>query len=153
MRVIVAVAIGLLAIGRSQAAPAKASADDEVSIRDLVAKYLDAREHRDAQAIGALFTEDADQLISSGEWRKGREEIVRGTLASSERTGGTRTIAIQTIRFPREDVAIADGKYELSGAQGSRSMWTSFLVTRDAGQWKIAAIRNMLPASPPPAAK
>ena len=50
--------------------------------------------------VGALFTSDADQLVSSGEWRRGRDELVKGTLASSQRTGGNRTITLETIRFP-----------------------------------------------------
>lgn len=127
-------------------------AADEPAIRDVVKKYVDARERGDANAIAALFTEDADQLTSSGEWRKGRDEIVRGTLASSQRTGGTRTIALEAVRFPAADVALADGRYEIAGLEGgaSRRMWTSFLLIRSAGAWRIAAIRNMLPAAPAP---
>jgi uncharacterized protein (TIGR02246 family) len=120
---------------------------DETAVKDVVTKYLAAREHRDPQAVGALFTEDADQLVSSGEWRKGRAEIVKGTLASSERTGGTRTITVESVRFPKPDVAIADGRYELTGQDGTRRMWTSFVMVKEGGSWQIAAIRNMLPAA------
>jgi uncharacterized protein (TIGR02246 family) len=131
-----------------QAPPAAGPATEEAAVRQVVARYVSAREARDADAIRAVFTEDADQLTSSGEWRKGREAIVRGTLASSERTGGTRTIAIETVRFPAEGVALADGRYEIAGGQeGVRRMWTSFLLTRGADGWRIAAIRNMLPAA------
>lgn len=125
------------------------TAKDESQIRDVVKKYLDAREHPDPAALGALFTDDADQLTSSGEWRKGRDAVVRGTLASSQQTSGTRTITIETIRFPARGVAIADGRYEIAGGpDGARKMWTSFLLARAAGGWRIAAIRNMLPAPP-----
>jgi uncharacterized protein (TIGR02246 family) len=122
---------------------------NDAAIRAIVAEYLHARERRDADGIRALFTDDADQLTSSGDWRKGRDEIVRGTLASSQQTGGQRTITIETIRFPQPDTAIADGRYELAGVdEGTRKMWTSFVFVRSAGQWRIAAIRNMLPAPP-----
>ena len=124
-------------------------AKDEAAIRDVVKEYVAARERRDAAAIGALFTSDADQLVSSGEWRRGRDELVKGTLASSQRTGGNRTIALETIRFPARDVAIADGRYEITGGTGGdRRMWSTFVMTRAAGGWRIAAIRNMLPAPP-----
>ena len=130
-----------------QPAQHDAKAREESAVRDVVAKYVAARERRDADAIRALFTEDADQLTSSGEWRRGRDAIVRGALASSERTGGTRTIAIESVRFPAPGVAVADGRYEIAGGQdGVRRMWTSFLMTRSAERWRIAAIRNMLPA-------
>ena len=61
---------------------------DEAAIKDVVARYVDARDHKDAKATEALFTADADQLVSSGEWRKGRDAVVRGTMASSESQRG-----------------------------------------------------------------
>jgi uncharacterized protein (TIGR02246 family) len=148
MRIALLLIVTLVAAAQTPGSPAGAKGDD-AAIREVVAHYLAAREQRDPKAVGALFVEDADQLTSSGEWRKGREEIVRGTLASSDRTGGTRTITIETVRFPKPDVAIADGRYELSGGQdGTRRMWTSFVLIRDGSTWRIAAIRNMLPAAP-----
>ena len=132
-----------------QAAPTPpAPSDQSADVRAVVEHYLGAREKRDDKALADLFTADADQLTSSGEWRKGRDEIVRGTLASSDRTGGTRTIVIQTVRFPTADTAVADGRYELNSAQERRVMWTSFVMVRQ-DRWRISAIRNMLPATPP----
>ena len=100
------------------------------------------------QALEHLFTADADQLVSSGEWRKGREAVVKGTIAASQREAGKRTITIESIRFLSKAVAIADGRYELMDAAGNptRKMWTSIVLTRDHNRWQIAAIRNMLPA-------
>ena len=125
-------------------------AKDEAAIRDVVKEYVGARDRQDPAAVGALFTSDADQLVSSGEWRKGREALVKGTLASTARTGaGNRTITLETIRFPTRDVAIADGRYEITGgAGGDRRMWSTFVMVRDGSTWRIAAIRNMLPAPP-----
>ena len=125
-------------------------AADEVAIRQVVQKYVDARESRDAGAVGALFTSDADQLVSSGEWRRGRAEVVRGTMASSQNSGGKRTITVTAVRFLAAGVALADGRYEITGmANGaSRKMWASLVLTRGAEGWRIAAIRNMLPAAP-----
>src|SRR5690349_2283248 len=51
---------------------AATQASDEAAIREAVQKYLDARDQNSPAAVGALFTADADQLVSSGEWRKGR---------------------------------------------------------------------------------
>ena len=116
---------------------------DEQAVRDVVRKYVDGREARDPKAVEALFTEDADQLVSDGVWRKGREAIVKGTLESSQRSTGKRTIEVQTVRLLSKDVAIADGRY----SAGTRQMWTSILLTRKNGVWKIAGIRNMLPAA------
>ena len=138
-----ALALGWLASGGLSAA------DDEAAVRDVVGRYVDAREGRDEKAIAAVFTEDADQLVSSGEWRRGREAVVKGTLASSARTEGKRTITVETVRFLGSDVALADGRYEIAGGTGGdRKMWASITLKRTTAGWRIAAIRNMLPASP-----
>lgn len=117
--------------------------DDEAAVREVVKQYVDARDRSAAKDIEALFTADADQLTSSGEWRRGRDEIVRGTLASSKANPGTRTITIETVRFPAPGVAVADGRYQI----GTRNMWTSFVMVRVQNTWRISAIRNMLPAA------
>ena len=126
---------------------------DDGAVRAVVQKYLDTREHQDAKSLEALFTEDVDQLVSSGEWRKGRAAVVRGTLENSASAGGKRTITIESVRFPSAGVAIADGRYELTNMKGgeSRKMWSTFFFVKSGGVWRISAIRNMLPAAPVPA--
>jgi uncharacterized protein (TIGR02246 family) len=139
----VALALGWLAPGGLSAA------DDEAAVREIVRRYVDAREARDEKAVAALFTEDADQLVSSGEWRRGRAAVVKGTQASSARNEGKRTITVETVRFLAPDVALADGRYEIAGGTaGDRKMWASITLKRTTAGWRIAAIRNMLPASP-----
>jgi uncharacterized protein (TIGR02246 family) len=126
---------------------------EDAAIRELVGKYVDARERIDPKAVEELFTADADQLVSSGEWRRGRDAVVRGTMASSNSTGGKRTITVETVRMITPDVAIADGRYELTGLAGgaTRRMWTTLVLKRTEKGWRITAIRNMLPAAPAPA--
>ncbi len=145
--------LSILAAAPAFSQTGASSASDDTQVRDLVARYVAAREHTDPRAVEALFTPDADQLVSSGEWRKGRDAVVRGTVQSSQSTGGTRTITVESVRFLGHDAAIADGRYEISGLAGgqTRRMWTSIVVTRTANGWRIAAIRNMLPAPPAPA--
>jgi uncharacterized protein (TIGR02246 family) len=126
-------------------AQSPAPAGDEAAVRDVVRRYVNARELKDPAAIEALFTADADQRTTSGEWRRGRAQIVPGTLESSKRNPGTRNITIQAVRFLAPDVAIADGPYEIAGAAGTRRMWATLVLKREAGGWRIAAIRNMVP--------
>jgi uncharacterized protein (TIGR02246 family) len=137
-------------IAAASVLPAQQPAKDEAAVKAVVARYVEAREKRDAAGIEAVFTKDADQLVSSGEWRKGRDAVVKGTLASSEASGGHRTITVENVRFVASGVAIADGRYEITGtASGQdRRMWSTFVITRGSDGWRIAAIRNMLPAAP-----
>jgi uncharacterized protein (TIGR02246 family) len=135
------------------AIPLIAAPDErEAAIRQLVQQYLEARDRNDSGALRKLLVPDADQLVSSGEWRKGRDAVVSGTLASSRRTSGIRTITLETIRFITADTAVADGRYDLTGLSGSenRRMWSTFVVVRTPEGWRLAAIRNMLPAPPAP---
>jgi hypothetical protein len=48
------------------------------------------------------------------------------------------------------DVAVVDGRYNLAGLAGgqTRHMWTTLIVKRTPEGWRIAGIRNMLPAAP-----
>ena len=127
-------------------------APDDAPVREVIRKYVDAREKRDPALIAPLFTADADQMTTSGQWRRGRDNVVRGGLESSQANPGTRQITIETVRFPTPDVAIADGRYEIRAAQGGdpRRMWTTFVLTRGESAWRITAIRNMVPTRPAP---
>lgn len=127
--------------------PAPAAAD-EAAVRDVIARYMAARDARDPAAVEALFTSDADQLTTSGEWRRGRDQIRSGTADSSRRNPGERRISIDTVRFVTPDVAIVDGPYAITaaGAASARRMWTTIVLVRTAGGWRISAIRNMVPA-------
>ena len=126
-----------------------AQSGDESTVRAVVQKYVDAREARDPKAIEPLFTEDADQLVSDGTWRRGREALVRGMLESSRRNPARRSITVESVRFLSPEVALVDGRYIQKGAEGGkdREMWTAITLKRVAGGWRIAAIRNMLPAA------
>jgi uncharacterized protein (TIGR02246 family) len=127
-------------IGAQQAHPA-----DEAAVRDVVRRYEAARDAKDAKAIEALFTADADQHTTAAEWRRGRSQVVTGSLGSSKQNPGDRTITVTSVRFITPDVAIADGPYDIATGGTVRHMWTTIIVKREAGAWKIAAIRNMTP--------
>jgi uncharacterized protein (TIGR02246 family) len=122
-------------------------AGDDAAVRDVVRRYVEARDRQDPRAVEALFTEDADQYTTSGDWRRGRPAIVKGTSASSARNPGRRDIAIEAVRVPAPGVALVDGRYEIAGGANAGRMWTTVLLTRGAGGWRIAAIRNMVPTT------
>jgi uncharacterized protein (TIGR02246 family) len=122
------------------------NAADEAAVRKVVESYMTAREAQDPSAVAALFTADADQFTTAGEWRRGREQIRSGTAESSRRNPGVRRISIEAVRFVTNDVAIADGRYEIStGNAAARRMWTTLVLVRTNDGWRISAIRNMVP--------
>jgi uncharacterized protein (TIGR02246 family) len=120
---------------------------DERAIKAVIQEFLDARDANDAARLGAILTADLDQQQTSGATRRGREAVVSGSLETQRSTGGKRTITVDSVRFVAADVAIADGRYDSLGrADGTdRHMLTSMVLKREAGRWRIAAIRNALP--------
>lgn len=148
MRSVVLGVVGGILVTAIVAAQPRAIGEDEAAVRALVARYVAARELRDPTAVEALFTADADQYTTAGEWRRGQEAIVAGTARSSAQNPGARRIRVEAVRFLTADVAIADGAYEITApdaAAPARRMWTSIVVVRRPQGWRIGAIRNMAP--------
>src|SRR5687768_1871097 len=132
------------------AAQSSDRAADEQAVRAVIQAFLDTREKNDAAGLAALLTPDVDQRQTSGNVRRGRDAVVSGSLATQESTGGRRTITVDSLRFVGADVALADGRYDSVGRSDGtdQRMLTSMVLRREAGAWKIAAIRNMLPTAP-----
>lgn len=113
----------------------------------LIDKYSEAREKRDTVLLKKILTPDIDQLVSTGEWREGIGSAVQGMLKSSASTPGTRTLTVDKIKLFNATTAIVDCRYEIQNTDGTvRKMWSTFVVIAEKKQWKISAIRNMLPS-------
>jgi ketosteroid isomerase-like protein len=115
-------------------------------IERLIDKYSLARENKDTVLLKNILTNDIDQLVSTGEWRDGMGASVKGMLRSSASRPGTRTLKVEKLRLLSSSSAIVDCRYEIENADGSpRKMWSTFIIVQDKQDWKISAIRNMLP--------
>ena len=77
--------LAILLLCTQFAAQLSGASGDDAAVREMVKRYADARDVSDPKAIGELFTDDADQLVSNGEWRRGRDALVRVMLSSSTR--------------------------------------------------------------------
>lgn len=121
--------------------------EESQEILNLISSYSEARQTKDTVLLKEILVENIDQLVSSGEWRKGIAEAIKGMMESSSENPGDRTLNVESIRFLNPDVAIVDSKYEIKNSSGTiRKMWSTFVVVTETEQWKISAIRNMLPA-------
>jgi uncharacterized protein (TIGR02246 family) len=144
MRWITSFVLFVLTAGTVFGAPP--STADENAIRQLIQRYMDARNHMDEAALRELFTADADQLVSTGQWRRGLDNLLQGAMASSKKENGKSSVTIESLRMLGKDGAIVDGRYETSTADAARKMWSTFILQRIGQGWRIVAIRNMLPA-------
>ncbi|MEX2233366.1 MAG: DUF4440 domain-containing protein [Cyclobacteriaceae bacterium] len=127
----------------------KPNEKQQKDISSLIDQYSQAREKKDTVLLKRILTSDIDQLVSNGEWRSGITSAVQGMLRSSAGSPGTRTLTIEKIRLLDPKSAVVDCKYEIQNADGTpRKMWSTFIVVSAKAEWKISAIRNMLPAAP-----
>jgi len=143
---IIAVVLSVIAAPTAWAQPATSRPADEAAVRAVIAGYVQARDARDPRAIEALFTADADQYTTGGEWRRGRAQLIDGMAVSSKQNPGQRGITVAAVRFITPEVAIADGAYDIAGSGARR--WTTIVLARGSDGWRITAIRNMTPTTP-----
>lgn len=123
---------------------------DEAAIRSVLQQHDDTRNKADWKGLSALFTEDAEQFTSAGEWRRGRAAIEKGVaqgMATSYK-GGKYATKVDKVRMLAPTVALADGAFEISNiAGGTRRGHTTFALVKSGGQWRIAASRSMVPTA------
>ncbi len=112
----------------------------------LIDAYSEARAKQDTALLENILTTDVDQLVSSGEWRRGKAESMTGMSGSSVNNPGTRTLTVESVRLVNPECAIVDARYDIRNPEGvTRHMWSTFIAVHTGDRWKIAAIRNMLP--------
>lgn len=119
---------------------------NSVAINQVINDYKKARETGDSVLLKSIFTEDIDQLVSSGEWRNGATEAISGMVKSSVNNPGSRVLKVEKIKFLSNEVAMVDARYLIDQADGTqRKLWSSFILVKKKGKWLISAIRNMDP--------
>ena len=117
---------------------------DEATIRQVTQDYIARRDEGDEAGLRALLTENVDQRLTSGRMRAGQDEVVSGSLGSTQSSGGKRVITLKEIRFLGDDVAIANGDYNSLGRADGTDLYmrTTIVFQRSDEKWRIAAIRN-----------
>jgi uncharacterized protein (TIGR02246 family) len=137
-----------LSIAQTYAQTSAHTKEDSQAILNLISSYTKSRDTKDTVLLKQILTKDIDQLVSSGVWRSGINEAIKGMMESSTSNPGERTLHVERIRFLAEKVALVDARYEIKNPDGTvRKMWSSFMVIESDKKWRISAIRNMLPSS------
>jgi uncharacterized protein (TIGR02246 family) len=126
---------------------------EEQAVRKAVANFAETVNRGDAKAFAALFTEDADFVVITGRYLKGRNEIVTyhaGLFADGFR-GSHLDVTSVTIRFLRPDVAVARvvTKRTENGGKEMRTSLPMFVFTKQGESWLITAVQNTLTSGPP----
>ena len=139
-----------------QASPAPPQAgagenDDLSAIRAVADSFLHAYRAKDAAALGALFTENAEIVDDEGEVTRGRAAIVKRFAGLFEaNAGGTLEVAVDSVHLLSPVVAIEEGTANVSGGAGEKpetSRYSVIYVKQD-GRWLHARIEDKTPDEP-----
>src|SRR5581483_5987041 len=111
--------------------------------------FLEAYRAKDAAAIGALFTENAEIVDDDGEVTQGRPAIVErfaGLFKANE--GGKLDVETDSIRLLSPEAAIEEGTAKVSSDDGTNPETSRYSVIyiKQGGRWLQARIRDETPS-------
>jgi uncharacterized protein (TIGR02246 family) len=130
--------------------------ENEATIRKLYAEYTAAWNRHDPKAMATFWMLDGDYMEPDGRHAKGQAEVEKLFTQEQQTVFKESTLAltIETVWFITADVAMVDGKYDLSGVRDlegkqlpTRSGHLTAVLMREDGSWKVAAGRAMIPVS------
>jgi uncharacterized protein (TIGR02246 family) len=137
----------------SPAAPETDAGDSEevAAIRAVGASFVEAYRAKDAKALGALFTENAEIVDDEGEVTRGRPAIVErfaGLFEANE--GGTLETNVESIHLLSPTVAVEEGTATVSGHEGEKPEIDRYRViyVKQDGRWLHARITDETPDEP-----
>ncbi len=140
---------------RPQAAPPqRCSPADEKEIMLIGAGYALSWANADADALSKMWATNGDIIHPDGAVERGPEAIFynrRRLFARPEYRGSRHPLNLTMVRCVSQDVAIADGKWQLLGVRDEAGKplpnmegQVSLVVGRSGGAWLIEAYRYTL---------
>jgi len=134
--------------GDFQTAASQERESDVRAITELLASFVKAYNEKNAKALGALFTADAEIEDEDGEITRGRDAIVERYSGIFKESGQDK-LALDTdsLRFIGTDIAVEEGTAALSTGADTppRTNRYSVIYARQGGRWLHARIRDEQP--------
>ena len=147
----------VLVLSLAVPALAQTSAADEKDIRAIAAQLQEAWNKADAKMLADLFLTDGDYISSTGRTARGRAEVEKAFAQqwASLYKGPKITATMTTVLFIQNDIAIADGAFDVKGMRdasgkslGPRSGLSTVVASKKGDRWYVAALRGMVPSVP-----
>jgi len=132
------------------AQPELSSAEDEATIRKILARFEEAFEKRDAKIYASNFAEDGDWENAFGGREHGRANIERRLAGVYQMfQQAKQEVKEIRIRFVTPDVAVGDVDREITGQvseRGERTLpprkvRTTHVLKKENGQWWVVVFR------------
>jgi uncharacterized protein (TIGR02246 family) len=142
-------AVALIFSFLAAAGSAKAQRDqDEQAIRKVMSDFVDAVNRHDSVAFGKLLAADAEVVVITGEYLKGRNEVEKyhaKIWATSDNFKGSQlTWTPLNVRFLDSDVAVAHVSAErfYRDTKDKRTMLVTLVFAKQGGRWLVTALQN-----------
>ena len=154
MRILISTCLFAALLCTSHPLRAQTNNPDEAAIRTIVDNFAKSWNTPGMPGFGDLFTPDADFVVISGHWYKGRDAIVsyHQKLLGNFYKGSRLSPDSVWVRFVSPALAVAhvDWKswYSQNSKQEEQTALMTLTLTKDDGQWKIAAAHNTLTGGP-----
>ena len=121
-------------------------AADKQALEKLSREITEAFDKRDAAAVAAHYTTEAEFIRNDGEPIRGRAEIQKAYAEYFKTLKGKTKLEVKSdnLRFPSADSAVAEVTLYLKNEGGEiiASSWRNSLLVREGGQWKVAIVRE-----------
>ena len=119
-------------------------AEDEATIRQVVAEFADAWNRHDPSAMVRHFADDLDHVGVRGRWQQGRAELEQTYIQFHATIWKDVTYhpVVEQVRFLRPDVAVVlvRGTFRSAGATDTaRATWT---LSKEEGRWLCRAFQQ-----------
>jgi uncharacterized protein (TIGR02246 family) len=127
---------------------------DEAAIKDVFTSFSRSWNEPGMPGFEDLFTEDADFVVITGRWLKGRSEIAsyHRELLKGHYRGSHSSMDSVDVRFVNSGVAIAHvasrGNYTQDGTELTRTGLATATLVKADGRWLITAFHNTLTGGP-----
>src|SRR5262245_31102837 len=155
-RIIVTAMVGLAGLALALGQTRTKNEEEESAVRAAVDSYTTAFNNGNLDGVLAHVAADADFISDDGEQYRGKAdlaEVFKHSLADLK--GSKLKSTITSIRFLRPDVAVVDGKADVTAPNGTTESgrYTS-TWTKSDGKWLLSCVRNLpdSSATPEPAA-
>ena len=136
-----------LAVPMSLKAAPQDDAQKEQEVRKVLSTFVDTWNRNEVKmSFGKLFTSDADFVVLSGTYLKGRDQIVAHHVEIREGVYKDSHLVWNPVRvkFVRPDVAVAEVATEITYGQEKRNTFATVVLVHENSQWLIASMENTL---------
>lgn len=121
---------------------------EEKAIKDVFTAFVNSWNQVGMPGFQDLFTEDAEFVVITGKWLKGRTEIAsyHRELLQNKYNASHLKMETARIRFVKADVAIAhvvgEVTFTVDGKEQIRTGLVTATMVKMDGKWLISAIQN-----------